>query len=276
MSLVKKYTEKLKEDKDTKTKRVTGRIAAGIILFGMIIILLAILGSSTMWGRIVDIALMVVFLISLVLSISLERYENKSGFAGALYKASSVITIGVGIFIKLVFPAVLLCVGFMAIVLVPYSVIWMLLRWLASVVMIKDATVLFVSLSLGAIISAYYSKPLFRYLSRLLTANGHRYEKYSQEFVEYVYQPANIQYAIYALYFLYLSIATIFRFQTGGKPMLDESLDLAVLESFLVFIAFSNMRLKRKTASCNSTEIFKILYRMITTRDFQEDSNNEL
>lgn len=102
-------------------------------------------------------------------------------------------------------------------------------------------------------------------------ANGHRYEKYFQELVEYVYQPANIQYAIYALYFLYLIISTIFRFQTDGKPLLDERLDLAVLESFLVFIAFSNMRQKRKTASCKLSEIFKILYGMMTTHDVQED-----
>lgn len=86
-----------------------------------------------------------------------------------------------------------------------------------------------------------------------------------------MYQPANIQYAIYALYFLYLIISTIFRFQTDGKPLLDERLDLAVLESFLVFIAFSNMRQKRKTASCKLSEIFKILYGMMTTHDVQED-----
>ena len=169
--------------------------------------------------------------------------------------------------VQLVFPTLLLLVGFMFIILLPFALINLALKALSTIVAINLQTILFISLSVGAIISAYYSKPLFGWLSRVLTANGHRYEKYFQEIVEYVYQPSNIQFVIYLLYFIYLIVSTVHQLQTEGVPLFGNGWDLAVLESFLVFIAFSNMKKRRVGASFSFSELFRMMWGMWTTHD---------
>lgn len=269
LKLVKNYTDQLKkEDKAHKVKRVTGIVAAGVLALGAIIIGLVFwLGSTTSWMKIVGWVVYAVILLSLVLSLSLSSYSDNRGFIGAVYRVSSWVLGGLWLLVQLVFPALLLLVGFMFIILVPFALLFMALKAASTEVAITPQTVLFVSLSAGAIISAYYSKPLFGWLSRVLMANGHRYEKYFQEMVEYVYQPSNIQFVIYLLYFIYLAVSTVHQLQTEGVPLFGNGWDLAVLESFLIFIAFSNMKKKRVGTAFSFSELFRMMWGMWTTHD---------
>ena len=129
---------------------------------------------------------------------------------------------------------------------------------------------MFVSLTLGAIISGHYSRPLFGWLSRL-TANGHKYEKYFKKLVEYVYKPTNIQFVVFFLYVVYLVASTIYKFEMDGAGLIGNDMDWAVLESFLVFIAYSNMKSKKTAADFRFSEIFRIMLGMWTTHDNVEE-----
>lgn len=276
LGLVKQHTDKLKkEDRSFMVKRISSIAALCVLAFGAVFIGLVFwLGGTRSWMKVVGWVVFALFMLSLVLSISLSSYAGKRGFVGTVYRVSSWILSGLWLFVQLVFPTLLLLVGFMFIILVPFAFINLALKALSTVVAINPQTILFISLSAGAIISAYYSKPLFGWLSRVLTANGHRYEKYFQEMVEYVYQPSNIQFMVYFLYFIYLAISTIHQLQTGGIPLFGNGWDLAVLESFLVFIAFSNMKKKRVGTAFSFSELFRMMWGMWTTHDnVKEDEN---
>ena len=269
LKLVKKYTDQFKkQDKTLKVKRKATVVAAGILAFGaMFIGLVFWLGGTRSWMKVVGWVVYAAFILSVVFSLSLSSYAERKGLVGMVYRVSSWVLGGLWLLVQLVFPSLLLLVGFMFIILLPFALINLALKALSTVVAINLQTILFISLSVGAIISAYYSKPLFGRLSRVLTANGHRYEKYFQEMVEYVYQPSNIQFVIYLLYFIYLIVSTVHQLQTEGVPLFGNGWDLAVLESFLVFIAFSNMKKRRVGASFSFSELFRMMWGMWTTHD---------
>lgn len=269
LKLVKKYIDQFKkEDKTLKVKRKASVVAAGILAFGaMFIGLVFWLGGTRSWMKVVGWVVYAAFILSVVLSLSLSSYAERKGLVGMVYRVSSLVLGGLWLLMQLVFPTLLLLVGFMFIILLPFALINLALKALSTIVAINLQTILFISLSVGAIISAYYSKPLFGWLSRVLTANGHRYEKYFQEMVEYVYQPSNIQFVIYLLYFIYLIVSTVHQLQTEGVPLFGNGWDLAVLESFLVFIAFSNMKKRRVGASFSFSELFRMMWGMWTTHD---------
>ena len=90
-----------------------------------------------------------------------------------------------------------------------------------------------------------------------------------------MYQPSNIQFVIYLLYFIYLAVSTVHQLQTEGIPLFGKGWDLAVLESFLVFIAFSNMKTKRTGASFSFSELFKMMWGMWTAHDNEEVKADE-
>lgn len=269
---MKKYTERTNVGKQVKTKRLMGMSAAIILCLGVVFIVLATWLGSKQWAKVLGYILLADFLLSLMLTLVLDSFDGKKNFGGVLYKIALGNAKVWYILIQLIFPSLLLLVGLFGVVFVPSGLIYIVLKGVVEAGLLTLPTSLFVSLSLGSIISAHYSKPLFRLLSRLLMANGHRYEKYSQEIVEYVYQPANIEFAVNFAYVIYLCVSTIVRLQSGGSLYGSET-DLAVLESFLVFIAFSNMKKKRESASFSFPKLFRMIYAMWTTRDFEDDED---
>lgn len=265
--LVKKYTDKINKDKSLlKVKRKAGIAAAGVLFFGVVFIGLVIcLGRITAWMKTVVFGVFAVLILSMLLL--MLSSSDKKGFVGMVYRVSSWVFSGLWLLIQLLFPTLLLVVGFLIIILAPFSLIFLALQAASYVVAINTSTVLFISLSMSAIISSYYSKSLFGWLSRVLKANGHKYEKYLQEMVEYVYQPSNLQFVVYFLYVVYLTISTIHQLQTEESPLFGKDWDLAVLGSFLVYIAFSNMKTKRVGTAFNFSELFRMMWGMWTTHD---------
>ena len=53
----------------------------------------------------------------------------------------------------------------------------------------------------------------------------------------------------------------------------ENEIDLVVLQSFLVFVAYSNMRTRREKTDFKFTKLFKIIYAMWTTHD--DDTEEE-
>ena len=268
-ALVKKHK---KHDVKTRAERIMSYIAASVIFIGFTVIALGIwLGNNTAWMKTAAYILIGDFFLALTLMMSLRRYEKRNKAVGFVYKMAYWNIQGLWLIIMLILPSMLLLMGLMVIVLFPFSITFMVLKSLATVISISSQTVLFVSLTLGAIISGHYSGPLFGWLSRGLTANGHKHEKYFKKLVEYVYKPTNMQFVVYFLYVVYLVVSTIYKFEMDGAGLIGNDMDLAVLESFLVFIAYSNMKSKRAAADFRFSEIFRIMYGMWTTHDNVEE-----
>lgn len=268
-ALVRKHK---KQDAKVKAERVMAYIAASVIFIGFAVVSLGLwLGNNTTWMKTAMYILMGDFFLALTLMMSLSRYEKRNKVVGLVYKMTYWNIQVLWLIIMLIFPSMLLLSGLMVIVIFPFSVIMMALKSLSTVISISSQTVLFISLSLGAIISGHYSGPLFGWLSRGLTANGHKHEKYFKELVEYVYKPTNIQFVVYFLYVVYLVVSTIYKFEMDGYGLIGNDMDLAVLESFLVFIAYSNMKSKRTATDFRFSEIFRIMFGMWTTHDNIEE-----
>lgn len=146
-------------------------------------------------------AVMADFFIALILSSVLEMFKKK----GKILRAIDHVAIWnlqiYWIVIQLIFPSMLIITGVIFIILLPFSAVNLFLKGLAKEIALCEQSILFISLSIGAIISAHYTKYLFPLITRLLTANGHRYEKYFTILVEYVYNTANLQFVVY--FFIY-------------------------------------------------------------------------
>ena len=54
-------------------------------------------------------------------------------------------------------------------------------------------------------------------------------------------------------------------------PMWENEIDLVVLESFLVFVVFSNMKMRHEKTAFRFSELFKIIYAMWTAHDSVEE-----
>ena len=259
-------------DKNALSDRAKGLSAAIMVIVGLAIAITVLwLGCTTPWMNTVGFVLLGDGFLSIIMVAALYRYENKGGFGGAMYKVAYWNFQVWGLLLALLIPAILLLIGLLVVVLLPFTLVFALLKLLSGVVEIKLQTILFVSLSLGSVISAHYSVPLFGLISKLSTRNGYRYEFYYERLIEYVYKPVNIQFVVFLLYVIYLVISTIYRLQMDGQPMWENEIDLVVLELFLVFVAFSNMKVRHEKTAFRFSELFKIIYALWTTHDSVEE-----
>ena len=264
------------ETKEKKrAERIMALLAMGILSVGFILVSLVLwMGNTMPWMKYVGYAVLANFILALILSSILELFKKKGKVLRAIDNAAIWNIQIYRIVIQLIFPSMLIFTGFLFIILLPFSVINLFLKVLAKEFALCEQSILFISLSIGAIISAHYTKYLFPLISRLLTTNGHRYEKYFTMLVEYVFNPANLQFVVYFLYVVYLSVSTIYRFQTGGQPIWGSDIDLAVLESFLVFVAFSNMKAKHEATKLRFADLFRIMFTMWTTHDDEKEGKD--
>lgn len=154
---------------------------------------------------------------------------------------------------------------------------------------LKKATIVFISLTFASISSVYISKYILKFILKwspitMDTYSEQPFRKHLKDLTALFYQKNNINFCIYLFYFIYLLFTAFSKIQYS-KPIFNAEIDLAVLQSFLVFIAFSNMITKSKDVNLAIDKIltlyFKIAFRDITNKNKEEtesqklDSNNE-
>ena len=112
---------------------------------------------------------------------------------------------------------------------------------------LTKSTMGFLSITLGTIISVYCSKYLLPLILRISPQlNSEKMgTKYLRELVTLFYQKNNVIFFIYLCYFVFLLIMSFMKIQYT-QPLFSKNTDLAILQSFLVFIAFTNMIMKSK------------------------------
>jgi len=148
-----------------------------------------------------------------------------------------------------------------------------------KIIEISKGSQVFVVLTIGALESVVLYKYIIRLVynfSPIKVNNSEKYEKYKlKELTEYILTPQNIKFIFYSLYFIYLIVFSIMYLEKKNF-FISQSIDFAVLQAFLVFLAFDSL-------VTNSKEIrvlpSKLLYKMVVgifSKDKEDDIDVEL
>lgn len=125
-------------------------------------------------------------------------------------------------------------------------------------------TSIFIVFTLSSIIGTYGGKYIQWIIKRSPLRNweNHKYEEFQEELALYVVQKSNIIFFIYFVYLLYLFISNFVLIQYN-KPLITIAIDNAVLKSFLVFLAFSNMVNKSKEVDMKADSLLGKILRLM-------------
>ena len=152
--------------------------------------------------------------------------------------------------------------------LIVYSIIPPIIIVLSSIflfsVNLSIETSIFIVFTLSSIIGTYGGKYIQWIIKRSPLRNweNHKYEEFQEELALYVVQKSNIIFFIYFVYLLYLFISNFVLIQYN-KPLITIAIDNAVLKSFLVFLAFSNMVNKSKEVDMKADSLLGKILRLM-------------
>ena len=122
---------------------------------------------------------------------------------------------------------------------------------------LKPETIVFIALALGSVLCATYS--VTKWIIRCSPLNdwgNHEYERHREQLAYYLVHPSNMVFLLYLIYFVFLAVSGYRLIQCDGF-LLSESVDAAVLKAFLVFIAYTNMRVKGKETEIEAKELLQ-------------------
>jgi hypothetical protein len=141
---------------------------------------------------------------------------------------------------------------------------------------LKKATMYFCCISFASILSVYLSKYLLKFILKVSPVTMDTYterpkNKYLKELTSVFYQKNNIIFVIYTCYFVFLGIISFFKIQYE-QPLLSPEIDMAILQSFLVFIAFTNMIIKSKDIKLAPQTILALYAKIILDEDIIRES----
>jgi len=143
---------------------------------------------------------------------------------------------------------------------------------------LKTSTTLFLCISIASILSVYASKYLLKIIFRFSpvmmdTIAEKPQNKYLKELTALFYQKSNIIFCIYFFYLVYIAVMSFIKIQCN-QPVFRNDIDLAILQSFLVFIAFTNMLLKSKDVQLAPKSILRLYAKIIFGDVIKEKSEN--
>lgn len=127
--------------------------------------------------------------------------------------------------------------------------------WLA----LRPETIVFIALALGSVLCVTH--PITKWIIRfspLKNWGNHEYERHREQLAYYLVHPSNMVFMLYLIYFLFLAVSG-YRFIQYDSFLLSESVDAAILKAFLVFIAYTNMRVKWKETEIEAKELLQRL-----------------
>lgn len=147
-----------------------------------------------------------------------------------------------------------------------------------KIIELSKGTQVFVVLTIGALESVVLYKYIIRLVYRyspIKVNNSEKYEKFKlRELTEYVLTPKNIKFIFYTLYFIYLIIFSIMYLE-NKIFFISQTIDFAVLQAFLVFLAFDSLVINSKEIRVIPT---KLLYKMVVgifSKDKDDDTDIE-
>ena len=248
--------------------KITERAKLLIIIFGILIIgLLIIFLGSFLYAKLGITKCIYFFIIYLVTYLLFKGIIH--------YKKNKILTIIDNI---LSFPYLLIVVieptftilsSYLFLILfsiIPSMLIVLSLIFLFSINLSIETSV-FITLSLASIIGTYgekYIRWIIKEFSPLKHWGNHKYEEFQEELALYVIKKNNIIFFIYFIYLLYLFISNFIQIQYN-RPLITVAIDNAVLKSFLIFIAFSNMINKSNQVDIEAKTLLNKIIKLITS-----------
>ena len=248
--------------------KITERAKLLIIIFGILIIgLLMIFLGSFLYAKLGITKCIYFFIIYLVTYLLFKGIIH--------YKKNKILTIIDNI---LSFPYLLIVVieptftilsSYLFLILfsiIPSMLIVLSLIFLFSINLSIETSV-FITLSLASIIGTYgekYIQWIIKEFSPLKNWGNHKYEEFQEELALYVIEKNNIIFFIYFIYLLYLFISNFIQIQYN-RPLITVAIDNAVLKSFLIFIAFSNMINKSNQVDIEAKTLLNKIIKLITS-----------
>ena len=235
-------------------------IIFGILLFGFSII--SFIGYLYMkFGIMKSLCLFIIYIITyLILQRIINYRKNK-----ILIFIKDVLSIPflLAFFIN---PIVIIFLSYL--LLIVYSIIPPIIIVLSSIflfsVNLSIETSIFIVLALSSIIGAYAGKYIQWMIKKSSLRNwgNHKYEEFQEELALYVTHKSNIIFFIYFVYLLYLFVSNFILIQYN-RPLISVDIDNAVLKSFLVFLAFSNMINKSKEVDMKAEALLGRMLRLM-------------
>ena len=127
---------------------------------------------------------------------------------------------------------------------------------------LKPEAIAFIVFALGAVLCSTYAitKWIIRH-TPLKDWGNHTYEGHREQLAFYLAHPSNMVFMLYLIYFVLLVLSGYMLIQ-NGQYLISESFDLAILKAFLVFIAYTNMRVKAKDTEIDAKELLVRISRL--------------
>lgn len=220
----------------------------GVISFSAICLLLY-------WLKWKSIIVIIVYIfIFLTLTFIKNKYRNN------FWQFLSFIISLPKYLIYFIYPTFIIIISYLLMIIFSFvpSLIFILIINNVFRINFLNETIVFISFSLFSIISVYGQKTIrwaIRKYSPLKNKGEYIFELYQEELALYVIDRSNLIFLIYLIYLLYLSISNFIQIQYHS-PLISTEIDNAILKSFIVFIAFSNMVAKSKEAKIDPKELF--------------------
>ena len=152
-----------------------------------------------------------------------------------------------------------------------------------DIINISEQTLLFLCLSFVSIISVILCKPILKLVyrfdfARINEDNAKRLDKMKvNDITNYTVTSQNIRFLIYAFYLIFTIVFSIRLFESEDM-ILSKSNDTAIMQAFLVFLAFDNVHTNSKSLILKASDFLKLLiasiFRAFPNEDEQKQSDN--
>lgn len=130
---------------------------------------------------------------------------------------------------------------------------------------------LFILLTIPLIIATHCSGYIRGIILKMtpFSNNDHHFHLLMRELVRFVYTKENLNFIVYASYFVFLFISSFKSFQSG-EPLLSAGIDMVVAKSFLVYIACTNMLDRKRSSNLEGGELLSLFVKMMIVHDDEE------
>ena len=239
-------------------------IIFGFFLFGFSII--SFIGYLYVkFGIIKSLCFFTVYIITYLILQEIINYKKNK----ILTIASDILSLPLSLFF-LINPIVIIFSSYLLLIVystIPPMMIVLSLIFLFSVDLSIETSV-FIVLALSSIIGAYGEKFIQWMIKKSPLRNwgNHKYEEFQEELALYVTHKSNIIFFIYFVYLLYLFVSNFILIQYN-RPLISVGIDNAVLKSFLVFLAFSNMINKSKEVDMKAEALLGKMLRLMKSHN---------
>lgn len=126
----------------------------------------------------------------------------------------------------------------------------------------RPETIIFIELALGSILCSTYSvAKWFIRRSPLKDWGNHEYEKHREQLAYYLVHPSNMVFLLYFIYFVFLAISG-YQLIQFDRFLFSNRIDTSILKAFLVYIAYTNMRVKAKETEVDAKELLDRISRL--------------